>query len=165
MTFNPNLASGGNFTLYCCFPLNNSETVKAVTLTFCSVQQLFITEIPAKFGILNQPKSLDNGQNSDEGISDFWISGQFFINKNCHSSRNSNVFDMKLRPVTKLDKRNTATSKKFNNDVTSINCDVSFLLQFILRWKNKRHLILALQKLWKNNLYLYIYSWIGSHYH
>ena len=40
---------------------------------------------------------------------------------------------MKLRPVTKLDKRNTATSKKFNNDVMSRNFDVSFLLQFILR--------------------------------
>ena len=30
---------------------------------------------------------------------------------------------MKLRPVTKLDKRNKKTSKKFNDDVMSENCD------------------------------------------
>ena len=31
---------------------------------------------------------------------------------------------MKLRPVTKLDKRNKTTSKKFDDDVMSDNCDV-----------------------------------------
>ena len=31
---------------------------------------------------------------------------------------------MKLGPVTKLDKRNSATLKNFNYDVTSINCEV-----------------------------------------
>ena len=31
---------------------------------------------------------------------------------------------MKLRPVTKLDKRNKTTSKKFDDDVISTNCDV-----------------------------------------
>ena len=31
---------------------------------------------------------------------------------------------MKLRPVTKLDKRNKTTSKKFDVDVMSENCDV-----------------------------------------
>ena len=31
---------------------------------------------------------------------------------------------MKLRPVTKLDKRNKMTSKKFGQDVMSENCDV-----------------------------------------
>ena len=30
---------------------------------------------------------------------------------------------MKLRPVTKLDKKNKATSKKFDFDVVSENCD------------------------------------------
>ena len=30
---------------------------------------------------------------------------------------------MKLGPVTKLDKRKTATSKKIDNDVMSTNCD------------------------------------------
>ena len=31
---------------------------------------------------------------------------------------------MKLGPVTKPDKRNKTTSKKFDNDVISPNCDV-----------------------------------------
>ena len=70
------------------------------------------------------PQSPDIGQNSDVGISDFQISGQSFINENCHKSRTSDDFDMKLGPVTKLDKRNTATPKKFDDDVMSANCDV-----------------------------------------
>ena len=31
---------------------------------------------------------------------------------------------MKLRPVAKIDKRNKTTSKKFDDDVMSENCDV-----------------------------------------
>ena len=31
---------------------------------------------------------------------------------------------MKLRPVTKLDTGNKTTSKKFDDDVNSANCDV-----------------------------------------
>ena len=31
---------------------------------------------------------------------------------------------MKLGPVTKLDKRNKTTSKKFDDDIMSENCDV-----------------------------------------
>ena len=31
---------------------------------------------------------------------------------------------MKLGPVTKLDKKNKTTSKKFDNDVVSASCDV-----------------------------------------
>ena len=49
---------------------------------------------------------------SDEGISDFWISGQSLIKGNCHNSRTSDGIDMKLGPVTKLDKRNKTILKK-----------------------------------------------------
>ena len=46
---------------------------------------------------------------------------------------------MKLRPVTKLDKRNKTTLKKFDYDVMSANCDVVviFLIydQFGAIWK------------------------------
>ena len=45
------------------------------------------------------------------------------MNKHCHNSRTSNNIDMKLGPVTKLDKRNTATSKKFDDVAMSANCD------------------------------------------
>ena len=34
---------------------------------------------------------------------------------------------MKLRPVAKLDKRNTATSKKFEDAIMSANCDVTLI--------------------------------------
>ena len=46
---------------------------------------------------------------------------------------------MKLGPVTKLDKRNKTTSKKFDDDVMSENCDVIVIFpiysQFGAIWK------------------------------
>ena len=52
------------------------------------------------------------------------ISGQFFINENCHNSRASHDINVRLGPVTKLDKTNTGTSEKYDDDVMSANCDV-----------------------------------------
>ena len=72
----------------------------------------------------NLSQSPDIAQNSDFGISDFRISGQSLIKENCHNSRTSDDIDMKFGPVTKLDKRNKITSKNFDNDVMSENCDV-----------------------------------------
>ena len=46
------------------------------------------------------------------------------MKENCHNSRTSDDTDMKLGPVTKLDKRKKTTSKKFGDDLTSVNCDV-----------------------------------------
>ena len=51
------------------------------------------------------------------GISDFRISGQSLIKESCHNSRTRDDIDMKLGPVTKLDKRNKTTSKKVDVDV------------------------------------------------
>ena len=51
----------------------------------------------------------DSWQNSDGAISDFWISGQSLIKENGHNSRTNDGIDMKLGPVTKLDKRNKET--------------------------------------------------------
>ena len=46
---------------------------------------------------------------------------------------------MKLRPVTKPDKRNKTMSKKFDNDAMSENCDVIAIFpiysQFGILWK------------------------------
>ena len=81
-----------------------------------------------KFGSPNLPQSPDIGQNSDGGISDFLVSGQSFIKLNCHNSRTSNNVDMKLRPVTTIDKKNETTLKKFEDDVMSENCDVIVIL-------------------------------------
>ena len=75
-------------------------------------------------------QSLDIGQNSNGGISDFWISVQFLIKENCHNSRTSDDIDMKLEPVTKLDKRNKTTSKKIDDEVMLENCDVFVIFPF-----------------------------------
>ena len=75
-------------------------------------------------GIPNLPQSPDTRQNSHGGISDFRISGQSLIRRNCHNSRTCHDIDMKRWPVTKLDKKNKTTSKKFDVDVSSENCDV-----------------------------------------
>ena len=69
-------------------------------------------------------QSLNIGKNSDGGISDFRISGHSLIKENCHNSRTSDDIDRKLGPVTKLDKRSKATSKTFDVDAMSENCDV-----------------------------------------
>ena len=58
------------------------------------------------------PQSPDIGQNIYGGISDFWISGQSFMKENCHNSRTRDGIDLKLGPVTELDKRNKILSKK-----------------------------------------------------
>ena len=52
---------------------------------------------------------------------------RFLVNplqKSCHNSKISNDIDMKLGPVTKLDKSNTETSEKRGDDVLSANDNV-----------------------------------------
>ena len=71
-------------------------------------------------------ESQDNGQNSDWGIYNFQISSQSFIRKNFRNS--SHDIDMKLGPVSKLDKRNTARSKIFDQFSESFDVIVIFLI-------------------------------------
>ena len=108
--------------------LNNSQMVKAVTVEFCSIQQQSIRYIHSKFGIHNSSQSPAIGKNSDKSISNFRISGQSLIKENCHNSRTSDNVEMKLRPVTKLDRRNKTTSKKMM--MTSCQKIVMSLLVF-----------------------------------
>ena len=63
------------------------------------------------------------------GISDFQISDQSLIKENCHNSRIGEDIDMRLGPVTRLDKRNKTTSKKFDVDIMPENYDVVVILQ------------------------------------
>ena len=49
---------------------------------------------------------------------------------NCRNSRTSDDIDMKLGPVTNLDKGNKTTSKKIDDDVISENYDVIVIFQF-----------------------------------
>ena len=43
---------------------------------------------------------------------------------------------MELGPVTKLDKRNKATSKNFKDDVMSENCDICHFSNLQSIWSN-----------------------------
>ena len=113
----------------CWFSFTNSETVKAVTPAFCSIQLYFIRDISVNFGIPNSPQCPDIGQNAHRCISGFRISGQSLIEVNCHNSRTSDDIDMKPGPVTKLSKRSKATSKKFGDGVMSSNFDVIVIFQ------------------------------------
>ena len=70
------------------------------------------------------PHSPDIKQNSNEGISNLQISGHCLMKENRHNSRTGSDIDMKLGPVTKLKKGNTATSKKFDDDKMLINCNI-----------------------------------------
>ena len=89
-------------------------------MKFCSIQKHSIRDI----GIHNSPQSPDIGKNSDGGISNFRISGQFLIKENFHNSRTSADIDMKLGPVAKLHKKNKTTSKKVDVEIMPGTCDV-----------------------------------------
>ena len=97
------------------------EMVKAVQPRHFAAFSNILLETPQSSHSL---QSSDIGQNSDRGISDFWISFQSLIKVNCHKSRTSDDIEMKLGPVTKLEKRNKATSKKFDDGIMLANFDV-----------------------------------------
>ena len=129
---NPNLSGrggrAGNFIPLppCCFSLNNSETVKAVTLVFPAFSNILLERFVPNFS-----QSPDNGQNSDGVISDFRISDQSLIKRICHNSRTSDGIDIKLGPVTKLDKRNKMTSKNLMMTLCRKIVTLSTFFQFI----------------------------------
>ena len=81
--------------------------------------------------IPNLPQSPEIGQNSNGGISDFRISGQSLIKVNFHNSRTSDDIDIKLGQITKLEKRNKTTSRKFDVGVMSEYCDVIVFFRFL----------------------------------
>ena len=93
-----------------------------------SVTFHYIREICGKFGIAHLRECPDIRQNSGGVISDFRISSQSFIKEICHNSRTSNDNEMKLGPITKLNKRNMAMSK--NLTMTSCRQIVSSLSFF-----------------------------------
>ena len=47
------------------------------------------------------------------------------MKKSSHNSKTSDDIDMKQGAVTKIDKRNKMTSKKFGDDIMSENCDTN----------------------------------------
>ena len=87
-------------TLY-WFSLNNSKMVKAVTLALAAFSNFSLETLVPNLVSLICPSPQILRRNSDGGISDFRISGKSLINKNCHNSRTSDDFDMKLGSVIK----------------------------------------------------------------
>ena len=112
---------GVNFTPL-LFSLNNSETVKAVTLAFCTFSNFLLETFAPNLVSLTCPslQILRRTQTGVFPISGFLVSKRKLFNEN---SRTSHDIDMKLRPVAKLDKRNTETSNKFDDDAMSPNYD------------------------------------------
>ena len=95
-------------------------------LVFCRIKSL-IGNIHDTFGIPNLPQSPDIGptQTGVFPISAFLV--KLFTNKSCHKSRTSDDIDVKLRPVTKLDKGNTTTLKEFDSNTVSTNYHTSVI--------------------------------------
>ena len=52
------------------------------------------------------------------------------IKKNCHNSRTNDDIDIKLEPVTKLEKKTKTISRKFADQFMSANCDV--IIMFLI---------------------------------
>ena len=70
---------------------------------------------------------------------------------------------MKLRPVTKLDKRNKTASKNFDDGVMSENCDViaifPFYGQFGETWKPNSGRIVCKNYIFINSNFLSYKNW------
>ena len=75
--------------------------VKAVTLALAAFSNFSLETLVPNLVSLICPSPQILRRNSDGGISDFRISGKSLINKNCHNSRTSDDFDMKLGLVIK----------------------------------------------------------------
>ena len=102
--------------------------IKAAILTVCSIQEHFIKDILAKFGICDFSQSLDIGEISDAGLSVFRIFRQYLTKENCHNSRANDDIDKKLGPVPKFDEKIKTTPKIFVDDATLAYCDVIVFL-------------------------------------
>ena len=77
--------------------------IKAVTLAFCSICNILLETFVPTLVSLTHPRPRYWAK-LKRGYFLFRISGQSLIKENCHNSRKSDDIDMKLGPVTKLDK-------------------------------------------------------------
>ena len=103
------------------FSFNNLERKKTVTLAFSTkVSNFWLETLVLNFAFAKLPQSPYTRPNSDEVTSNFRLSG--------HNSKTSKEIDVKLGPVTKLDKRNMETSK--NLSMTSCQQIVTSFLSF-----------------------------------
>ena len=109
-----------------CEPV--SKTIYADNISTCQSFWSFIFVPNLVF--LTRPSLQILGKILDGSISDFWISGQSLIKRNCQNFRTCDDIDMKLGPVTKFHKRNKTTWKTLDDDDNSENCDVITIFSF-----------------------------------
>ena len=86
--------------------------------------------------MLNLVSDIEENSDGVFPISKFQFLVKSLINKDCQNSETSNDIDMKLGPVAKLDKRNTLTSKNFDDNVVSVNYYAIFFSDLSLIWSN-----------------------------
>ena len=87
------------------------------------------------------PQSPDIEKNSNGGVFDIRISDQCLKKVNCHNSRTCDDIDMKLGPVSKLEKKNKTTSREFDDDVMSANCEDIFIFSIYCQFGALQNLI------------------------
>ena len=113
----------------------------------------------SKFFIPNSFQSSGIEQNPDKGVSVFRISSQSVIKEGCHNSKLSYDIDRKLGTVNKPDKRNMATSKKFDCDVMYLNSDIIVIFsiygQLGAVWKPDSECMVCKLYIFVNNNLLY----------
>ena len=143
----------------CWFSFNNSETVKAVNLVFEALHKFSLETFMPNLVSLTCPslQILDKTQTGIFLISRFLVKS--LINKNSQNSRTNDDIDLKLEPVTKLDKRHTM-SKKIDNDIRLANYDViiTFTIYgwFRANWNpDSGHMVYDLYIFIKSNLLSY----------
>ena len=108
----------------------------------------------------NVPQPPDIWWNSDNSMSDFWISGQSLVKENCCKSRTSNDTDMKLGPVTKIDMRNNVKKIWRWHHVNKLWCHCHFFIygQFGAIWKlDSRHIGISQTEVYFLILYMCVY--------
>ena len=110
---------------------------------FAAFSNFLLDNFVLNFVSLAHPSLPIWGKTQKRGISNFRISIKSFIHKNCRTNHDT---EMKFRPVTKLAKKNTTTSKILEDNAMSANCDITvFLLiygQFTAIWKlDSKHMV------------------------
>ena len=108
----------------------------AVTLAFHRIQLHFSRRIRDKCSIPNSPQSPDIGQNSDVGISDFRISGQFILKDNCHNSGSSYDIDIKLGFMAHLEQPGSRIPRAWSVKLTFSLIVIFYLVKAETELKN-----------------------------
>ena len=117
LLLNCNLSGGCFYPLPCWFFLNNLEAVEAVNLMFCSIQQLFIRDILAKFGTPNFSSFSNIEQNSEECNSNFRISGRSVSTNIVITRELVMILIRNLTESLKFKKSNTVTPKTMTSSI------------------------------------------------